>query len=131
MGMCELGGKLYVVGGARNAFDMLRTCYFFDPALNTWSTLAPMPTARRSLGVFVRGGCIYAVGGKTNSGFGASAAVERYDPVTNSWTTVRSLPAATEYLNCCTVPIEQAAVVEHVNDPTFADLIGRAKAVGR
>jgi N-acetylneuraminic acid mutarotase len=129
VGMCEVDGKLYAVGGGAARGNYLSTLYAYDPAVNTWSTLAPMPTARASLGVFVRGGCIYVVGGHINAHGDACDAVERYDLASNTWTAVRSLPAATRTLQCCC--IEPNMAFEQGNDAIFADLIARAEAVGR
>jgi N-acetylneuraminic acid mutarotase len=53
----------------------------------TWTTVAPLPTARSNLAAAVGpDGLIYAIGGI------AGNAVYVYNPATNSWTTVASLP---------------------------------------
>ena len=84
-----------------------------------------MPTARDSLGVLVRGGCIYAVGGYDG---GRVNTVERYDPATNTWTAMRPFPNAISYLQCCTVTGEEDAAEE---GDFFDVLIARAEALGR
>lgn len=49
-GGAALGGKLYVIGGLRKNLDgtvtVVRTTTVYDPGTNTWTTRAPMPTAR-------------------------------------------------------------------------------------
>ena len=57
----------------------------------TWSTVAPMPTARdRLAAVAGADGLIYAIGGMSSAG--ASNAVEAYDPMTNSWSARAPMP---------------------------------------
>ena len=86
------GGFFYAVGG-RPAIDDLDR---YEPATDTWTSLADMPTGRGGLGVAVVGEAIYAIGGRTGgtpcSG-GALATVERYDIETDTWSTVASLPS--------------------------------------
>src|SRR5436190_1914589 len=62
------------------------------PGSGSWTTKAPMPTARYGLGVAAVNGILYAVGGV--SGSAILATVEAYDPVTNTWTTKASMPTA-------------------------------------
>src|SRR3712207_7463506 len=55
-------GKIYAVGG-RNTADVGAN-EVYDPATNTWSKLANMPTPRDHLGVVTLGGKIYAIAGR-------------------------------------------------------------------
>ncbi|MBI4485807.1 MAG: Ig-like domain repeat protein, partial [Acidobacteria bacterium] len=76
-------GKVYVVGGSIGCGNppTYRTGAneAYDPATNTWSTRAPMPTARSSHGVGVVNGVLYAVGGD------GGKLVEAYDIGANTW----------------------------------------------
>ncbi len=64
----------------------------YDPATNTWSTRAPMPTARTLLAAATGpDGLTYVFGGLP-AGPGVLNTVEAYDPVTNTWRTVPSMP---------------------------------------
>jgi hypothetical protein len=56
----------------------------------TWTTKAPMLTAREAVGVGVVNGKLYAVGGSTPSG--TTGSVEEYNPATNTWTNKASMP---------------------------------------
>lgn len=83
-----LAGKLYVVGGndSLGGKGNTRDLDMYDPENEpgkAWTTMAPMPTARWSLGAAVSQGKIYAVGGAR--GQTPLSTVEVYDPITNSW----------------------------------------------
>jgi N-acetylneuraminic acid mutarotase len=56
----------------------------YDPATNTWSTRAPLPSPRHSLTAVGIGGKLYAVGGRDASG-NYTNTVFVYDPVVNTW----------------------------------------------
>jgi N-acetylneuraminic acid mutarotase len=58
-------------------------------AEDSWTTKAPMPTARRDVGLAVVKGKIYAIGGWNGS---YVAANEEYDPAINTWTTKAPMP---------------------------------------
>jgi N-acetylneuraminic acid mutarotase len=84
------------VGGDSTPYrgaGFLNTVEAYDPSTNSWTTKAPMPTARTSLAVGVVSGILYAVGGY--NGY-ALTVVEAYDPKTNRWTTKASMPTALE-----------------------------------
>ena len=65
---------------------------------NTWTTKAPMPTARYNFGLAVVNGKIYAIGGdimqtEGNSGFSNTTNVnEAYDPITDTWMEKTPIP---------------------------------------
>ena len=87
------GGFFYAVGGRPTIVDLDR----YEPATNTWVSLADMPTGRGGLGAAVVGNAIYAIGGRTGSSpcsGGELTTVERYDIGTNTWSTVAPLPGA-------------------------------------
>ncbi|GAG26877.1 unnamed protein product, partial [marine sediment metagenome] len=62
----------------------------YDPATDTWTTKAPMPTKRATLGASAVNGIIYVIGGV--SGFTVFSTVEAYDPATDTWTTKADMP---------------------------------------
>jgi len=87
-------GLLYVVGGGASAgghTDNVAATESYNPATNSWTTRAPMPTPRNALGVGVINGILYAVGGISTSGIEVGT-VEAYDPTTDSWTTKAPMP---------------------------------------
>jgi N-acetylneuraminic acid mutarotase len=82
-----VNGVLYAVGGWNGS--NLTTVEAYDPATNTWTAKAAMPTPRNGLAVGVVNGVLYAVGG-FNGGY--LSTVEAYDPATNTWTAKAAMP---------------------------------------
>ena len=98
----EVGGKIYVIGGAttadgsKEAFftffgpsKVLATNDVYDPATNKWQSRTPMSVARNHAFGNAVNGKIYVIGGRTGHAFILSATntdvVEEYNPVSNSW----------------------------------------------
>lgn len=71
---------------------MLGTVEEYDPATDTWTARADMPTARALVTVEAVGGRIYAIGGGSSPAAGESS-VEEYDPTTDSWTARAPMPS--------------------------------------
>ncbi len=86
--------KIYVIGGG-DADDFLPgiipSIAIYDPARNSWSQGADMPTPRFLLAAAAVDGKIYALGGTANASDRHTDFVERYDPATNTWATVASM----------------------------------------
>lgn len=95
-GTAVINGILYVVGGFAplNPFTgiQVNTVDSYNPATDTWTSLASMPTARYQLAAGVINGKIYAAGGTDNTN--TLTTVESYDPVANTWTTAASMLTA-------------------------------------
>lgn len=103
-----VNGKIHLIGGAtlppglkgdyihpsRNV--SVSTHDVYDPATNTWSKRAPMPTARNHAAAGVIDNRIYIVGGRTGSVFIPNAfnvdLVEEYDPATDQWALKTPMP---------------------------------------
>lgn len=96
-GTAVINGILYLVGGLAelNPFTGIpvNTVDSYNPATDTWTTLAPMPTTRFGLVAGAIGGKLYAAGGTDN--VNTLATLESYDPTTNTWTSAPSMPTAT------------------------------------
>jgi N-acetylneuraminic acid mutarotase len=66
-------GKIYVIGGGPEGGhlhagpDGLSVVEVYDPAMDTWTTIADMPEPRGLLSASAVGGKIYAFGGKTTT----------------------------------------------------------------
>lgn len=100
----ELGGKIYVIGGAGYhpgqkedvsisatvPHRSLATNEAYDPKTNTWETRAPMNVPRNHHAGAAVNGKIYAIGGRVGWSFVGSSAVdtvEEYDAATDRWRT--------------------------------------------
>ena len=79
----------------------LATVEMYDPATDTWTKKADMPTARDVLSTSAVNGKIYAIGGL--AGGLAVSTVEEYDPKTNKWTQKTDMPTARDWLSTSTV----------------------------
>jgi N-acetylneuraminic acid mutarotase len=83
LGAATLGGLVYAVGGEgfgpgappNGVFPEVEV---YDPGRDRWSAATPMRTPRHGLGVVSLEGRIFAIGGGTRSGLGASDIVEAY-----------------------------------------------------
>lgn len=81
-------GRLYLVGGADAALQPMRTVQAYDPALQSWSPVAPLGTARHTLAVTAgTDGRIYALGG-TAGGSASLTVAEVYDLANDRWTAI-------------------------------------------
>ncbi|MBI2907921.1 MAG: kelch-like protein [Chloroflexi bacterium] len=91
-------GKVYVVGGRfgggfqSEVTDVLEV---FDPATNTWTSRAPMPTKRGGVNGIAANGCLYVWGGEGQNEdhpLGVFAEHEVYNPVTDTWRSLSPMP---------------------------------------
>jgi N-acetylneuraminic acid mutarotase len=109
-------GKIYVIGGfvvpqdttlpVGAAWEPIDDAWEYDPAADSWRSLAPMPTKRGSAVAVEAGGKIYTVGGATTvdgskepffTFFGPCRVLtinEVYDPATNKWESRRPMTVA-------------------------------------
>ena len=60
---------------------------------SSWTSMAPMPTARGGLGLEVVSGKIYAIGGLNGNNQPVSV-TEEYNPQTNTWTSKMPMPTS-------------------------------------
>ena len=95
-----IDGKMFVVGGCIMSdcrIGVTSALEIYDPATNTWSSGAPMPTARFGMAAGVIGGKLYVTAGTTACPpCSTTSAMEIYDPVTNAWTTGAAIPNTRE-----------------------------------
>jgi N-acetylneuraminic acid mutarotase len=100
-------GILYAVGGQQDpsyGTPTLNDLQAYDPATDSWTAKAPMPTARRALAVAVANGKLYAIGGNSDyASHALVATVEAYDPATDTWSTKAPMPTVRMLLAAATV----------------------------
>ena len=97
-----LDGKLYVIGGSVGSCfpsgwaSNVSITEVYEIAADSWSTRAPMPTARSGLGVVPLNGKIYSIGGKgwADEVSGIFHTNEIFDPESNSWAEAAPMPTA-------------------------------------
>lgn len=97
----NLGGGLHLVGGwnvSNSASASLTRHDRLAAGAATWTSAAPLATARNAAGAAVLGGRLYVVGGRS-PGIRANdqtslASTEVYDPATDSWSAGVPLPTA-------------------------------------
>ena len=95
-------GKVYVIGGTTPAdgYSGQSRVDAYDPATNSWSTVAPMSAARWSAaGVLASDGNIYVIGGRRATAT-TFTTVEAYNPTTDIWTSRAPLPAGALGIGC-------------------------------
>jgi N-acetylneuraminic acid mutarotase len=89
-------GKIYAIGGMVGGpipWTGLYVVEAYDPATDTWTRKADMPTRRLCHSVSAVDGKIYSMGGGTSNG-DALATLEEYDPITDTWTRKASMTTA-------------------------------------
>jgi N-acetylneuraminic acid mutarotase len=99
VGATVLNGKIYAIGGFVGGGvhkDGQDVAYEYDPASNTWRTLANMKLGRGSVNVAAVDGKIYAIGGRGADGKTVTTN-EVYDPATNTWKSLAPLPLARDH----------------------------------
>ena len=88
--------RIYAFGGAKGRTDPLRsvplqTVEEYQPATDTWTRKADMPTARNALSVSVVKEKVYAIGGAGGIGIPLHT-VEEYDPMMDTWMIKADMP---------------------------------------
>ena len=90
MAAAVINNIIYVVGGDSAAggdpSTPLTTVEAYDATTDTWTTKAPMLTARRFPAAAAVNGTLYVIGGD------GTGSVEAYNPATDTWTMKASMP---------------------------------------
>jgi len=107
LSVAVVSGVLYAIGGARlvpcepppglpycNEVEVLGTVEAYNPATDTWTRKADMPTPRLMFGAATVNGIVYAVGGQRPGVNSWLSTVEAYDPATDTWIAKAPMPTA-------------------------------------
>ena len=88
---CAVNGRIYVAGGNASVLadegGVKSGAYEYDPATDTWTTLAPMATPRDSLVAFGVNGRAYFAGGRQSTAAGDLYYAESWElnPANGEW----------------------------------------------
>lgn len=94
MGVAELDGRIYVLGGYPSNRVSVSTVQVYDIESDTWRLTAPLPVALNHLMPAVAGGKLYVIGGQTDANVAYVRTVYAYDPATEEWTRRADMPTA-------------------------------------
>ncbi|MBU0927430.1 MAG: MBL fold metallo-hydrolase [Spirochaetes bacterium] len=92
--VAELGGRIFVIGGAGDASSIwkgLLVVEAFDPALNTWERMPPLPGVRFQAAVAAINGAIVIAGGGDERD-SISSSIDAFDPAAGAWRAIGELP---------------------------------------
>ena len=81
-----IDGRIYIPGGWGNGFDESTALEMYDPATDSWETLAELPFHLNHHATAVYNNALYI--------FGPEATALRYDPTTDSWEELAPMPEA-------------------------------------
>ncbi len=104
-----VNGKIYAIGGVIAGEPAVpnphtRAVEEYDPATDTWTKKADIPTQRSCLSASAVDGKIYVIGGeKGDISSPPLATVEEYDPATDSWTRKANVPTARAFFSTSVV----------------------------
>src|SRR5665213_2247374 len=92
-------GQLYVISGEQpGGGTILTNNQVYDPASDSWTAQAPIPTGVATANAGTIGTKIYVAGGCAANGdcrIGTTDAVQVYNTTNNTWSTTTSMPTAT------------------------------------
>lgn len=86
-GCAAFNGKIYVLGGDYRG-RLVCGSEVYDPTIDAWTRIAPMPSPRVDLPVATLGDEIFVHGGQTFPEQGTYLPAEAYNPVKDEWTLV-------------------------------------------
>ena len=93
--------KILLVGGlSSRRGEVSGATYLYDPRLDWWGELAPMPVPRAALTATVYGDLVYAIGGVEEKA--VSSRIDIYDPESDSWSQGPLLQSARSHLSAVT-----------------------------
>src|SRR5207247_4852397 len=80
-------GRVMVIGGADQFFNILASAEIYDPSTNTWSLTGSMNDARFEdfVAVLLPGRKVLVAGGTGSDGFTSLTSAEIYDEATITW----------------------------------------------
>jgi hypothetical protein len=92
LGVAELAGRIYAVGGFDDAGRPSGAVAYYEPASDRWSAAAALPGPLHHIPVAAVSDRLYALGGLRGGAFTAVDVVSVYDPGRDAWDPGPSLP---------------------------------------
>lgn len=116
-------GKVYLIGGFVGLQDLVGAVDEYDPATNTWKTIAEAPTLRGHMTAAAHDGLIYVFGGSPRAGTFSNAlsVVEVFDPKLGLWASLGPMPMPLKLATAETIG-DRIYLVGGFNGPDFGDL---------
>lgn len=94
VGVAQVEGKVYVVGGTVERGDATSSNMMYDPVSDRWEMRADLPQALHHVGLTELGGMLYAIGGlRGNVHVGPQPTAFVYNPRTDRWKELPPLPS--------------------------------------
>jgi len=94
MGVAELNGKIYVLGGYPASRVTVNTVQVYDAISNVWQLGPPLLLGVNHSMPAVANGKIYVIGGQTDTGSAYVNDVQEFNPATSNWTSRAVMPTA-------------------------------------
>ena len=94
MGVAELDGKIYVLGGYPASRITVNTVQVYNSSNNTWQITRPLLQGVNHSMPAVANRKIYVIGGQTDTGSAYVNTVQEFDPATTNWMFKAVMPTA-------------------------------------
>ncbi|XP_060639005.2 kelch-like protein 33 [Anolis sagrei] len=105
-----LDGRLYVAGGLRwrdghGGYADQLACEVYDPSLDLWLALSPLPQAHVIAASAVLEGELYILGGYSHNTYRDTHLIHCYNAIHDRWVSVGTLPQAYADLRACILEV--------------------------
>ncbi|XP_061586403.1 kelch-like protein 22 isoform X2 [Cololabis saira] len=114
-GMAAANGHVYVIGGSNHERgyrrDVLKVACF-NPAVNCWSLLAPLPAGHGEPGVAVLDGRIYILGGRSHDKGNRMKYIHVYNPGSDEWESEMEFKERVSGLAACVALMPPAVITQ-------------------
>ncbi|XP_020486764.1 kelch-like protein 22 isoform X2 [Labrus bergylta] len=114
-GMAAVNGRIYVIGGSNDKCqyrrDVLKVACF-DPEVNSWSLMTPLPAGHGEPGVAVLENKIYVLGGRSHDKGNRMKYVHVYNSDTDEWEFDADFKERVSGLAACVVLMPPALIAQ-------------------